>query len=389
MLDPVSEWGLRMASAVVRSALCALLFVVVLAGPAAAQFRLESAFPDQKPLGPDKAKGVVVWNHGRSVSSEDSLSPTPYYVSTLQEAGWDALRLNRMRDGDTLQDSSRALVRYVQQLKERGYAKVVLAGQSFGAFLSLMAADASEQVDAVIATAPAAYGSFSEFYDSWRRNATNLYPLLDGVRRARIMLFFFHGDDFDPGGRGERAREILGARGLEHMVIDQPAALTGHWAASTGLFVRRYGDCIRNFIEAPALKGDEDCSGSWGQTPSKQIALPTNFNPLPAKGASLVENPFLGKWYGYYGNGREVLLAVEKIQRDEVTAVYALGPGLQEGQNAEWVRRSGRVNDDELVFKEKGRNTLRYRLRADGKLDATWLSSDGKLSMETVLRRVD
>ena len=353
------------------------------------QARLESAFADQKPLGPEVAKGAVIWNHGRSVNSEDSLSPTPYYMSVLQDSGWAAYRFNRMRDGDTLQDSARALVKQVQELKQHGYKKVVLAGQSFGAFLSLMAADASDDVDAVVATSPAAYGSFSEFYDSFRRNATNFYPLLQNIRHARVMLFFFHGDDFDPGGRGERSREILRARNIEHMVVDQPPFLTGHWAASTGLFVRRYGDCIRNFIEAKALLGDEDCSGNWGQTPSKQIALPTNLQVTPVKESMGTANPFIGKWYGFYGNGREVMLAVEKVRQEEVTAIYALGPGLQGDQKSEWVRRNGKVADDELIFKEKGRNTLRYRLRDDGKLDATWISSDGKISMDTVLRRID
>src|SRR5213078_1133852 len=54
--------------------------------------------------------------------------------------------------------------------------RLVLAGQSFGAFLAFMAADASEDVDAVVATAPAAFGNFDEFYDSWRLNATRLFP---------------------------------------------------------------------------------------------------------------------------------------------------------------------------------------------------------------------
>jgi hypothetical protein len=277
----------------------------------------------------------------------------------------------------------------VRELKERGYQKVALAGQSFGAFLSLMAADASDDVYAVIGTAPAAYGSFSEFYESFRRNATNFYPLLEKVQRARVMLFFFHGDDFDPGGRGERAKEILRSRNISHMVIDQPPFLTGHWAASTGLFVRRYGECIKNFLEAAKLEGGEDCSGNWGTQPSKQIALPATFQPVAVKDSVAVENAFIGKWYGFYGNGREILLGVEKVKGDEVTAVYALGPGLAEDQKAEWVRRNGRLSEEEIVFKEKGRNTLRYRMRDDGRLDATWISADGKVSMDTTLRRID
>ena len=137
-----------------------------------------------------------------------------------------------------------------------------------------MAADASPQVDAVVATAPAAYGSFDEFYDSWRLNATKLYPLLEQVQRARIMVFYFHGDNFDPGGRGDRSREILAERGLGFSVVDQPAYLTTHWAASSGLFLRRFGDCIRDFANNDDLKGEMVCTPRWGTMPSAELKLP-------------------------------------------------------------------------------------------------------------------
>ncbi len=55
-----------------------------------------------------------------------------------------------------------------------------------------MAADETNEIDTVIATAPA-FGNFSEYYDSWRLNATRLYPLLEGIQRAKVVLFFFHG----------------------------------------------------------------------------------------------------------------------------------------------------------------------------------------------------
>src|SRR5216683_1561628 len=169
---------------------------------------LDPAFQEPA-LGPSQTKGVVVWSHGRSINAEDSQSPTPSYLRALRESGWEVLRFDRASRGDTLTDSTGHLVDYVSQLKQKGYKQVILAGQSFGAFLSLMAADASAEVDAVIATAPAAYGSFDDFYDSWKLNATKLYPLLEQVKSARVMVFYFHGDDFDPGGRGERSREIL------------------------------------------------------------------------------------------------------------------------------------------------------------------------------------
>src|SRR5579872_1922275 len=253
------------------------IFVVAgLTAPAArAQFHLVPADPDEAIAGPAHAKGVVVWSHGRSVDTEDSLSPTPPYIATLHQDGWDTYRFNRMRATDNLDDSARELVKRVATLKQNGYRRIVLAGQSYGAFLSLMAADASDDVHAVVATAPAAYGSFSDFYESWRSNATQLYPLLDRIRSARVMLFYFHGDDFDPGGRGDRSKAILAARNIDNMVIDQPPQLTTHWAASTGLFVRRFAGCIRDFIEA-AEAAPVTCNSSWGESPSQQVAFPAH-----------------------------------------------------------------------------------------------------------------
>ena len=122
--------------------------------------------------------GAVIWSHGRSVETEDWTAPTPPYIAGLRDHGWDAFRFNRMRAEDTLPNSARALVEQVTRLKQRGYARIVLAGQSFGGFLALMAADATDAVDAVIVTAPAAYGTYSESSGTWRNNATMLYPLL-------------------------------------------------------------------------------------------------------------------------------------------------------------------------------------------------------------------
>ena len=174
---------------------------------------LDPAFPEPA-AGPSRAKGVLVWSHGRSINTEDSKSPTPAYLQALRDDGWDVMRFDRLSRGDTLTDSSKRLVEHTAALKQKGYKQIILAGQSFGAFLSLMAADASPEVDGVIATAPAAYGSFEDFYDSWRLNATKLYPLLEQVKRARVIVFYFHGDDFDPGGRGDRSRQILSQRGV-------------------------------------------------------------------------------------------------------------------------------------------------------------------------------
>jgi dienelactone hydrolase len=220
---------------------------------------LEPADAGHPALGPRNADGAVIWSHGRSVDSEDCEAQTPPYIAELDDARWDAFRFNRRRAYDTLGLSTRKLTAEVHRLKLEGYRQVALAGQSFGAFLSLMAADASDEVDAVIATAPAAYGSSTDFQESWRLNATKLYPLLEQLRHARVMLFYFQGDDFDPGGRGKRSREILLARKLPFIVVDQPPGLTSHWAAGDRQFARLFGHCILGFLEMPALGDDARC----------------------------------------------------------------------------------------------------------------------------------
>ena len=235
-----------------------------------AQSWLAPAYSTGAMLGPTEAHGAVIWSHGRSAYAEDSEAPTPPFIARLRDGGWDTFRFNRLSANDTLTESAKALMREVHRLKQQGYGRVALAGQSFGAFLSLISADASDEVDAVIATAPAAFGTYSDHYDTWRANATELYPLLSRVRRARVMLFYFHGDEFDPGGRGERSRDLLAERHLDYLIVDQPRQLATHWAAGTQLFARLYGDCILAFLGANHFEPDAQCKGGtyWAAAPA-------------------------------------------------------------------------------------------------------------------------
>src|SRR5271156_639358 len=123
---------------------------------AAAQDQLVPAQDEASLLGAARAQGVVIWSHGRSLQKECSLVPTPDYISAFHAAGWDTFRLNRPSTIDTLPDSAAVLAGEAEGLKHRGYRRVILAGQSFGGFISLIAAGRSDAVDGVIATAPAA-----------------------------------------------------------------------------------------------------------------------------------------------------------------------------------------------------------------------------------------
>jgi pimeloyl-ACP methyl ester carboxylesterase len=268
---------------------CVAVLCVVAAVATAGAFPVEAAADQLVPaqdeaslLGGERAQGAVIWSHGRSLQKECSLVPTPDYISAFRAAGWDTFRLNRPSIIDTLPDSAATLARQAEGLKQRGYRRVVLAGQSFGAFISLIAADNSDAVDAVIATAPAAYGSAQSNPFGYGLNATRLYDLLGSVRRARVALFFFDGDIFDPGGRAPIANEILGARGLPHLVVDRPAGLPTHWASISPAFAAQFGPCLVAFAAGGPGSGALDCRDleAAAQRPklpqlSRLMSLPT------------------------------------------------------------------------------------------------------------------
>jgi len=261
-----------------RDAFFGLAAVLLLAVPqsARAQMWLEPAVSGRPMVGPKHSAGAVIWSHGRSVDSEDAIVATPPYMAALREAGWDAFRFNRMRASDSLTSSPRGLVDEVHRLKQQGYRKVILAGQSFGAFVALIAADISDEIDAVIVTAPAAFGSVTDLAGRWRENATRLYPLLEQVRHARVMVFYFDDDEYDPGGRGETTNAILAARGLPHLVIDRPAGLRTHWAATTPAFATRYAGCMLDFVAAAAVDNHASCAGGL-PTEAQRAAAATGF----------------------------------------------------------------------------------------------------------------
>ncbi|WP_207479220.1 alpha/beta hydrolase [Arenibaculum pallidiluteum] len=367
----------------------AALAVLPASAPRALDANITPAFDDTPARGPAQARGVVVWSHGRSLDSEDMMSRSPLYLRALRDAGWDVVRFERRRVGDTLPASSQALAARAEALKSQGYRRVVLAGQSFGAFLSLMAAGRSEAVDAVVATAPAAFGNHSEAFSTWRMNATQLYNVLREVRRAKVALFFFQGDDFDPGGRADRSGEILAAEGVEALIIDQPAELPGHNAGATGLFARRYGSCILRFAEEGRTPSPADCEQPWGAKPAAEMLSPAASTPGISLAAVRTRSPLERRWYGYYLNGREVMLSIDAVDGERVRATYTLGAGVDPDQKPETNQRIGRLDGEELVFDEPGRNVLRFRPRHDGRLAGTWTDARDGGRLQVVLRPIE
>ena len=185
----------------------------------------------------------------------------------------------------------------------------------------------------------------------------------------------------------------------------KPQTQRGHWASSTGLFLRRYGNCIRDFANNDKLSGELACEPRWGSTPSAELKLPPELadpklarsttpamptgSASPATDGGKAAGGFRDTWYGFYPNGREVLFGVETVHGDDLTAVYAIGPSVDNKHAAAWTRRKGRIVEDSFVFEEKGKSTLRLHPRQDGGLSATWVAADGKTSMSAHLKPID
>lgn len=198
--------------------------------------------------GPRAAAGLVIWSHGVTVGSDNTNGPPHGYINRLRDAGFDVYDFDRRwpdyrKDLATLQAS-------VAEARTLGYQRVIVAGQSVGAWLSLEAAAKGAPVDAVIAAAPARFGKDT---GSKRRegNRDELMPVLEQLRRrdVAVTLLFFTGDEFDPGGTSLRARDVLAQGGPARvLLVDSPAGITGHGGGATLKFVMTYGDCIRDFV---------------------------------------------------------------------------------------------------------------------------------------------
>jgi dienelactone hydrolase len=362
-----------------------------LAAPAAAQTELVAGYADRALRGPAAAKGAVIYSHGLARVAE-SATETPFVVDDLQASGWDVFRLQRRWAEDTLDGSTVALAATARRLREQGYARIVLVGQSFGGWISLAAARPDTPIHAVVALAPAAFGTAGDA-ETWTRNAELLYPLVEALAAERALIFLFDGDAYDPGGRAEKLSEILARRGLAAAVVDRPFGFAGHLVGVSRGFARRFGPCIRDFIETTSPAPRFVCGGEPPAAALTDFAMPEGLRIQPApRAADPRLAAMLGRWYGAYPNGREVMLVVDEVGRDHASAIYAFGPLDRVDDNAGYTRRRGRFDPDSgtLGFSEPQLSSnIESRLAADGRLDFTWIDKASGRRISARLRKLD
>ncbi len=219
--------------------------------------------------GPHLAEGAVIWAHGYGGAEEDHRQHAlPGLVSPLNEAGFDVFRFDRHPGDDSLFVTLPRLVRALPTLREAGYRRIILGGQSRGAWQAILAAaERPELVDTVLAAAPAAHGERPEYRALALEDFRRILGGLD-ARRTRLMVMLFERDEFDPSPE-ERAQLVASEaqrRFAPTLALWASGPARGHSGVSDWRFTRDYAGCVVTLVQAPALAAPrglrrEGCGG--------------------------------------------------------------------------------------------------------------------------------
>jgi dienelactone hydrolase len=201
--------------------------------------------------GPQAARGAYLWAHGRAAGGQDSRGGQPQpHVRVFNNAGYDVLRFDRAPATDDTDAAAVWMRSALAELRAQGYARVVVGGQSRGAWNALQALEKPGLADAVVAVAPAAHGATGSAAWAWALD--DLRQVVKAARspQARVAVANFAGDDFDPDpdGRAQIFRALAPRVGAL-LFLDRPQGLDGHAAGADARFTQRYGACLLEFVE--------------------------------------------------------------------------------------------------------------------------------------------
>ncbi len=193
------------------------------------------------------ARGALVWVH--PFAREAPAPAAPEFAARLQAEGYDLWRFDRAGGPDPLVEGAARLAAGTAALRARGYRRVVLLGESRGAFIMLVALDSPGLADAVILAAPAAHGR------SAARRPQALADFAQTLEAAapgpRLALFLFDDDawDPDPAARAALFRTAAARLGGPALLVDRPAAPTGHGGLQAPEFDALFGACLARWLD--------------------------------------------------------------------------------------------------------------------------------------------
>jgi dienelactone hydrolase len=209
---------------------------------------------------PTSAEGVIYYIDGTDVDMpvrDDFRATFPYIFSLNQRHGWNIISAKfpeSAKHADNAAPRAAAFLKNrVTELKAQGYKRVIVGGQSWGAWVSLIAAsqNSAGAIDGLLMAAPGRYrGAVVNGAPNPKfiKNKTEFLELLQTVSVPTALLAFKN-DPIDPGGRSAEAERVLTTNQVAHLIIDQPAKYTGHGVAWYPMFDFEYGGCIGSFLK--------------------------------------------------------------------------------------------------------------------------------------------
>lgn len=214
-------------------------------------------FPDWRFLwaGPQHARGAYVWAHGRAAGGQDSRWSQPQpHVRAFNNTGYDVIRFDRAPETDETDAAAVWLREAIRELRAHGYRRIVVGGQSRGAWNALQALAEPGLVDAVVAIAPAAHGASGSPAWAWALEDLRQVVAAARDRGVRVAIANFARDEFDPDPDARAAIfRSLAARVGALLFLDRPPEVAGHAAGGDSRFTLRYGPCLLEFAEGRAV----------------------------------------------------------------------------------------------------------------------------------------
>lgn len=332
--------------------------------------------------GPGTAKGAILWSHGRGESRAGELAPP--LALLFAEREWDVFTLQRFWSADSRGKATSMVGQGIEKVRALGYQRLILIGQSAGAYASVEAIRYGYAADGVISLAHAAFND-SGTGTEWRSNDYGLRPSWEkfGGTKAIVAAAYFDNDLFYeavvPNVRGPWLRQTLTQLGITHMVIDQPkvARLTGHGAGQTTNFARRFGICLFLLFEqqapVPCDEGDPAALATFG------IKLPpaAEFDP---------REPYAGNWFGTWSGGRLVAIPIFRRDGTQLAARYLTGHGArlaEAPQELDWPL----TLDGDVLRRDTPITLFEFRLGKDGLLEGKRTPKANPAQAETIVMR--
>ncbi|MGE4046058.1 MAG: alpha/beta hydrolase family protein [Acetobacteraceae bacterium] len=206
------------------------------------------------PLGPQDARGALVWLHGAYDSNAMPSPPEPGWVSRMARRSLDIWRFDRKRGQDALLPGGEALARGLRALRAGGYRRIIVAGYSRGGWIALLAMTYPGAADGIVAFSPAAHGTSPE---RQRQAFAEWQSLWHAARPGpRVVLVQLAGDPYDPepARRLGVANQAAGRVRIPLQSVFLPEIPTGHGGTYEPEFDARFGTEIADFVDPPMTR---------------------------------------------------------------------------------------------------------------------------------------